>query len=84
MVQPFLEAMMVFAGGLRGAGDTLTPMLVNGISVWLVRVPLSLAVTAWMGWGLTGVWSVMALDLVLRGTVLWWQFRKGRWKRVRV
>ena len=80
VVQPFLAAMMVFAGGLRGAGDTLTPMLVNGTAVWLLRVPLSLVVTRWLGWGLTGVWVVMALDLTVRGTVLFVQFRGGRWK----
>ena len=84
LVQPFLAAMMVFAGSLRGAGDTLTPMLVNGASVWLLRIPLSLVVTEWFGWGLTGVWVVMALDLTLRGIVLFWQFRGGRWKTVEV
>jgi Na+-driven multidrug efflux pump len=84
LVQPFMAAMMVFAGGLRGAGDTLTPLLVNGASVWLLRVPLSLVATRWLGWGLTGVWCVMALDLTVRGVVLWWQFRGGRWKSVRV
>jgi len=80
VVQPFLAAMMVFAGGLRGAGDTLTPLLVNGCAVWLLRVPLSLLVTRWLGWGLTGVWLVMALDLTVRGTVLLAQFKGGRWK----
>lgn len=84
VVQPFLAAMMVFAGSLRGAGDTLTPMLVNGASVWLLRIPLSLAVTQWLDWGLTGVWLVMALDLTVRGIVLFWQFRGGRWKTVEV
>jgi Na+-driven multidrug efflux pump len=84
VVQPLLAAMMVFAGSLRGAGDTLTPMLVNGASVWLLRVPLSLLVTRWLGWGLTGVWLVMALDLTLRGVALYWQFRRGRWKTVEV
>ncbi len=84
VVQPLLAAMMVFAGGLRGAGDTLTPMLVNGASVWLLRVPLSLLAIHWFDWGLTGVWLVMALDLTLRGIVLLWQFRCGRWKTVEV
>jgi multidrug resistance protein, MATE family len=84
VVQPLLAAMMVFSGGLRGAGDTLTPMLVNGAAIWLLRVPLTLLVTSWLGWGLTGVWLVMALDLTVRGLVLTWQFRGGRWKSVQV
>ena len=84
IVQPFLAAMMVFGGSLRGAGDTLTPLLVNGAAVWLLRVPGTWVVVHWLGWGLTGVWLVMALDLVLRGIVLFWQFRGGRWKSVAV
>ncbi len=84
VVQPLLAAMMVFSGGLRGAGDTLTPMLVNGAAIWLLRVPLTLLATSWLGWGLTGVWLVMALDLTVRGVVLFWQFRGGRWKMVQV
>ena len=84
LVQPFLAAMMVFGGALRGAGDTITPMAVNGASIWLIRVPLSLLVTLWLGWGLTAVWAVMGLDLAVRGTVLFTQFRRGRWKKVKV
>ena len=84
LLQPFLAAMMVFAGGLRGAGDTLTPMLINGAGVWLLRVPLSLVVTQVLGWGLTGVWMVMALDMTVRGSILMWQFKGGRWKSVQV
>ncbi|MDA0336122.1 MAG: MATE family efflux transporter [bacterium] len=84
VVQPLLAAMMVFSGGLRGAGDTLTPMLVNGAAIWLLRVPLTLLATGWLGWGLAGVWLVMALDLTVRGLVLFWQFRGGRWKVIQV
>ncbi len=84
IVQPFLAAMMVFSGSLRGAGDTLTPMLVNGVSVWLVRIPLSLLAIKWFGWGLTGVWMVMALDMTLRGVILFWRFRVGHWKTIEV
>ena len=84
VVQPFLAAMMVFAGSLRGAGDTLTPMLINGVGVWLLRVPLSIVVTQVFGWGLTGVWMVMALDLTLRGCFLFAQFKRGRWKTIQI
>lgn len=84
VVQPFLAAMMVYAGALRGAGETLTPMLINGGSIWILRVPLCLLVTRVFGWGLTGVWIVMALDLSVRGTFLFAQFRMGRWKSVQV
>jgi len=84
LVQPFLAAMMVYAGALRGAGETLTPMLINGGAIWILRVPLCLLVTRVFGWGLTGVWMVMALDLTVRGAFLLAQFRIGKWKSVQV
>ncbi|MGD2207080.1 MAG: MATE family efflux transporter, partial [Anaerolineae bacterium] len=39
-IQPVLAAAMIFAGGLRGAGDTRFPMVITGGSIWLVRLPL--------------------------------------------
>ena len=84
LVQPFLAAMMVFAGGLRGAGDTVAPLLINASAVWLVRVPAALLLTQVVEWELTGAWIAMALDLVVRGGLLFTRFRSGQWKRARV
>lgn len=84
LAQPFLAASMVFAGSLRGAGDTRTPMLINGLSIWVLRVPLALLLTQLFGLGLTGAWLAMSIDLSLRGGLLFGRFRLGRWKTVRV
>ena len=45
LAQPGLAAAMIFAGGLRGAGDTRTPLWINGTSLWLVRVGLAILLT---------------------------------------
>ena len=84
IVQPFLAAAMIFAGALRGAGETRAPMLVNGINVWVVRVPLTLLFTQVFTWGLTGAWIAMSIDLVIRGSLLFARFRSGKWKTVEV
>jgi len=84
IIQPFLAATMVFAGSLRGAGETRTPMLINGISIWVLRVPLALLFTRVFSWGLTGAWIAMAIDLTLRGTLLFARFRSGKWKTIKV
>lgn len=84
IIQPFLAATMVFAGSLRGAGETRTPMLINGISIWILRVPLALLFTRVFSWGLTGAWIAMAIDLTLRGTLLFARFRSGKWKTITV
>ncbi len=83
-VQPMLAAMMIFAGALRGAGDTRAPMLITGAALWLVRVPLGALFVLVLGWGLQGAWTVMAIDLSLRGACNYLRFRGGRWKTVKV
>ncbi len=82
--QPLLAAAMVFAGGLRGAGDTRFPMVITGAGIWLVRLPLAYLLALNLGWGLAGAWSAMALDLGLRGAFNFLRFRSGRWKTVQV
>jgi MATE family multidrug resistance protein len=84
LAQPFLAAAMVFPGGLRGAGDTRFPMLVTSLSIWTVRVPLALLLALTLNMGLAGAWIGVALDVVVRGTVCFFRFRSGRWKKVEV
>jgi putative MATE family efflux protein len=84
VIQPILAATIIFAGGLRGAGDTRFPMIVTGASIWLLRVPLSYVLAIVLGWGLPGAWAAFALDLCLRGLLNSLRFRAGRWKTIKV
>lgn len=84
LIQPLLAAAMIFAGALRGAGDTRFPMAVTGSTIWLVRVPLAYLLALALGWGLVGAWSAMACDLTLRGVFNFFRFRSGRWKKIEV
>lgn len=82
--QPFLASSMIMSGALRGAGETRSPMLINGISVWIVRLPLALLFTQVFSLGLLGAWIAMVIDLAVRGTLMFARFRMGRWKTVEV
>lgn len=84
LVQPLLAASMVFAGGLRGAGDTRYPMVITAAGIWGLRVPLAYLLGLVMGWGLVGAWSAMAIDFGLRGILNFLRFRGGGWKTVQV
>ena len=78
--QPTLALAYVFAGALRGAGDTRWPMYVTILGVWVFRMPLVyLCVHVWQ-FGIVGVWVVTVLDFLLRSLVLWWRFRGSVWK----
>jgi MATE family multidrug resistance protein len=84
LVQPLLGASMIFAGGLRGAGETRYPMIITSASIWFVRLPLAFLFTLVFGWGLTGAWGALAFDMSLRGFLNYLRFRSGGWKTMKV
>lgn len=64
----------------NGAGDTLTPTLINVLAFWVVQVPLAYTLALFAGWGSEGVyWAIFASDL-LTGIVGCWAFSRGSWK----
>lgn len=80
--QPTLALAYVFAGALRGAGDTRWPMYATILGVWVFRMPLVyLWIHVW-GYSIFGVWVITAIDFLIRSLVLWWRFHEGGWKRV--
>lgn len=66
--EPLYGVSIVAAGALRGAGDSLIPSLLNLISIWGVRISLSVMLAG--RWGLRGVWAAMAVELCVRGLLL--------------
>jgi len=84
LFQPILAASMIFAGALRGAGDTRYPMLITAGCIWLVRLPLAYLFAVGLGWGLAGAWTAMSIDLTVRGTLNLLRFRSGGWKTITV
>lgn len=81
---PFLALSMIFSGGLRGAGETKTPMLATLATAWMIRVPLAWILGIGLGWGLAGVWLAALLDWVVRSVILIVRFRKGKWKTIQI
>ncbi|RLT42843.1 MAG: MATE family efflux transporter [Chloroflexi bacterium] len=75
---------MILAGGMRGAGDTRTPMYVTIAGVLLLRLPVVYLLAITLGWGLAGVWWGTAIDWTGRTILLWLLFRRGRWKTLRL
>lgn len=63
--EPMYAASIVASGVFRGAGDTLVPSCMNFFSMWGVRIPLAAFLAP--RFGLSGVWTAMALELGVRG-----------------
>jgi MATE family multidrug resistance protein len=68
--QPFDGCQSVCTGALRGVGETRTPVVVNFVGHWLVGLPVAYVLCFRRGWGVTGLWSGLALGLFLVGGVL--------------
>lgn len=82
--QPGLAVADVISQALRGAGDTRSPLIVTLCSTWFVRVSLTWLVVSVFEWGLIGVWYVTAIDWTLRATLVFWIFKRGRWKTLKI
>ncbi len=75
--EPLYGASIVAAGALRGVGDTLVPSIMNFGSIWLVRLPLAIFLSARIG--LEGVWIAMCLELCFRGIIFLSRLYRGKW-----
>jgi len=82
LVMPFLGISFTLAGGLRGAGDTTSVLVMLGASVWGVRITNA----CWLGprFGLTGIWAAIGVDFGVRAVLLGFRFRSGKWKLIEV
>jgi Na+-driven multidrug efflux pump len=78
----FLFALMfVSAGVVNGAGQTMIPMMLTLISLWLVRVPPAWYLSQRTPLGIKGIWIAMAAGFVVTGAVGYLYYLSGRWKK---
>jgi len=75
---------MVAMQAFNGAGDTLTPMLVNVGSFWGFKIPLAWFLARRMGMGPDGVFVAIAVAYSLQSVVAAVLFRRGGWQKTKV
>ncbi len=71
-------AMFVFTGVFRGSGDTLIPMFITLIALWLVRVPASLLFSKIFG--VVGIWYGLPTGWIFGFVLSMIYYFKGNWK----
>ena len=79
--EPMFAATIVCNGIFIGAGDTLKPAIMSLSSMWGVR--LTLAYYLAPRYGLRGMWTAMAIDLIFRGLVFLIRLFRGRWAKTK-
>jgi putative MATE family efflux protein len=76
---PLLGVDMAIGGSLRGAGDTRFPLITSFLGLIGVRCALA-ATFAVLHLPVIWVYSSIIGDYMLKGSLLIWRFRSGRWK----
>ncbi|MGC8780406.1 MAG: MATE family efflux transporter [Anaerolineae bacterium] len=71
-------------GGLTGAGDTVSPMVINIIALWLVQLPAAWFLSDRLGWRADGIWWALVIGMAVQALLLVGRFRQGRWQTVRI
>lgn len=74
---------MVISQSFNGAGDTMTPTILNLFIFWALQIPLAYMLSI-RGWGPTGVYVSIAFaegSLAIAAVIL---FRRGKWKKIKV
>lgn len=74
-------ALNVYNGALRGAGDTLFPMITSLICLWLIRIPLAYYLSSWLG--RNGIWWAIGISITIGLIVTFVYYKIGFWKRRR-
>ena len=72
-------ALNVYNGALRGAGDTLFPMVTSIVCLWIIRIPLAYSLSSWLG--RSGIWWAIVASITIGLIVTFIYYKTGIWKR---
>lgn len=82
IVSPFyiiFGTMFIFMGLLRGAGDTITSMVITIITLWIIRIPASYWLSIEIG--TLGIWWGIPIAWIIGLLISYFYYQGGRWKR---
>jgi len=75
---------MVLVQAFNGAGDTVTPTIINFFCYWLWQIPLAYTLAIPLGMGARGVFLAIPIAALTVAAVSMALFRRGRWKEQRI
>jgi len=78
-----LAFLIVVTGGLNGAGDTKTPMVIAFIGSIVVRLSLAYLLAFRLGYGFIGIWVAAVLNWFVEAILAVIAFYKGKWREIR-
>ncbi|UOE96494.1 MATE family efflux transporter [Alkalihalobacillus sp. LMS39] len=82
LVEPGRAFNAVVINALRAAGDVNFPVMIGMISMWGVSVPIAYVLGIHLSYGLIGIWIAFIIDEWLRGILMLWRWRQGKWREM--
>jgi Na+-driven multidrug efflux pump len=79
-----MSVVYIMQNCISGSGDTMPPMIISMVTLWIVQLPLAYLLSRFTGLGMYGVrWAIVAGFVVgaIAYMIYFWQ---GRWKRKKV
>lgn len=73
-----LGAFQMLIGGFRGSGSTRAAMIFSIVELWVLRLPLAFGLLIF-GYGVTGVWTAVAVSYVVATLLAGVWFSRGGW-----
>ncbi len=81
--QIFDAIAIIFTGALRGAGDTLWPMVYTMFMSWIFQVGLGVMMVKFLpGLESLGPWLAAGVYIISLSILLAWRFESGAWKKI--
>ena len=75
---------MVMVQAFNGAGDTITPTIINMVGFWLCEIPLAWTLAFPAGLGVRGVFTAIPISEAFITAMGLTMFLRGRWKKSKI
>ncbi|RTL56380.1 MAG: MATE family efflux transporter [Sphingobacteriales bacterium] len=75
---------MVISQAFNGAGDTMTPTILNLFIFWGIQIPVAYLLAKYWHWGPTGVYVAISFAESILAVVAILLFKRGKWKKIKV
>jgi len=74
------STMFINNGVLRGAGDSMIPMVNTLLALWIIRIPCAILFSGPLGMGADGIWWSVPAGWLMGAVFSTLYYRSGRWK----
>ncbi len=71
--------MFIYGGVMRGAGDSMMPMLITLMSLWVIRIPFAWLISEQIG--VTGIWWSIPASWLVGYILSYLYYKTGKWKK---